>query len=77
MKPLIGITTNQSTNAYGQPTIMLMQSYVNAVMQAGGVPVLIPSLIAEDGSDVIYSHLDGMIRIPASMMWTLHVIPLN
>jgi putative glutamine amidotransferase len=61
MKPLIGITTNQSTNAYGQPTIMLMQSYVNAVMQAGGIPVLIPSLIAEDGSDVIYSHLDGIL----------------
>ena len=61
MKPLIGITTNQSTNAYGQPTIMRMQSYVNAVMQAGGVPVLIPSLIAEDGSDVIYSHLGGIL----------------
>lgn len=61
MKPLIGITTNQSINAYGQPTIMLMQSYINAVMQAGGVPVLIPSLIAEDGSDVIYSHLDGIL----------------
>ena len=37
MKPIIGITTNQSKNANGQPTIMLMQSYVNAVMQAGGV----------------------------------------
>ena len=30
-----------------------MQSYVNAVMQAGGVPVLIPSLIAEDGWDAL------------------------
>jgi putative glutamine amidotransferase len=61
MKPLIGITTNQSHNVYGQPTIMLMQSYVNAVMQAGGVPVLIPSLIAEDGWDAAYSHLDGIL----------------
>ena len=61
MKPLIGITTNQSQNAYGQPTIMLMQSYVNAVIQAGGVPVLIPSLIAEDGSDAVYSRLDGIL----------------
>jgi putative glutamine amidotransferase len=40
---------------------MLMQSYVNAVMQAGGVPVLIPSLIAEDGWDAAYSHLDGIL----------------
>jgi putative glutamine amidotransferase len=61
MKPLIGITTNQSTNMYNQPTIMLMQSYVNAVMQAGGVPVLIPSLIAEDGWEAAYSHLDGIL----------------
>ncbi|MEO8356121.1 MAG: gamma-glutamyl-gamma-aminobutyrate hydrolase family protein [Chloroflexota bacterium] len=61
MKPLIGITTNQSTNSYGQPTIMLMQSYVNAVMQAGGVPVLIPSLVADDGWDVVYSRLDGIL----------------
>lgn len=61
MKPLIGITTNQSTNTYGQPTIMLMQSYVNAVMQAGGVPLLIPSLVAEDGWDAAYSRLDGIL----------------
>lgn len=61
MKPLIGITTNQSRNAHGQPTIMLMQSYVNAVIQAGGMPVLIPSLIAEDGWDALYSRLDGIL----------------
>jgi putative glutamine amidotransferase len=61
MKPLIGITTNQSKNAHGQPTIMLMQSYVNAVIQAGGVPVLIPSLIAEAGWDAAYSRVDGVL----------------
>jgi putative glutamine amidotransferase len=61
MKPIVGITTNQSTNANGQPTIMLMQAYVNAVIQAGGVPVLIPSLIAEDGWEAVYSRLDGIL----------------
>jgi putative glutamine amidotransferase len=61
MKPLIGITTNQSQNVYAQPTIMLMQSYVNAVIQAGGVPVLIPSLISEDGWDSVYSRLDAIL----------------
>ena len=61
MKPLIGITTNQSRNANGQPTIMLMQSYVNAITQAGGVPVLIPSILAEDGWETIYSRLDGIL----------------
>jgi putative glutamine amidotransferase len=61
MKPLIGITTNQSKNEYGYPTVMLMQSYVNAVIQAGGVPVLIPSMIANDGWDAAYSRLDGIL----------------
>jgi putative glutamine amidotransferase len=61
MKPLIGITTNQSKTPYGQPTVMLMQSYINAIMQAGGVPVLISSLIAEDGWDTVYARLDGIL----------------
>jgi putative glutamine amidotransferase len=61
MKPLIGITTNNTINSYGQPIILLQQSYVRAVMQAGGVPVLIPSNIAEDGWDAAYSRLDGIL----------------
>jgi putative glutamine amidotransferase len=61
MTPIIGITTNQSRNAHGQSTILLMQSYVNAVVQAGGIPVLIPSLIAEEEWDAIYSRLDGLL----------------
>jgi putative glutamine amidotransferase len=61
MKPIIGITTNQSTNANGQPTIMLMQSYVNALIQTGAVPVLIPSQIAEDGWEAVYSRLEGIL----------------
>ncbi|MGE5642806.1 MAG: gamma-glutamyl-gamma-aminobutyrate hydrolase family protein [Byssovorax cruenta] len=61
MKPLIGITTYQSTNSYGQPTVLLQQSYIRAIMQAGGVPVLVPSLIANDGWDTVYSRLDGIL----------------
>src|SRR5512144_2831674 len=61
MKPLIGITTTQSKTVHDQPTVMLMQAYVNAVIQAGGVPVLIPSLIAEEGWDAVYARLDGIL----------------
>jgi putative glutamine amidotransferase len=61
MKPLIGITTNQSTNIHGHPTVMLMQSYIRAVIQAGGVPVLIPSMIHDDGWDALYARLDGVL----------------
>ena len=61
MKPLIGITTYFSTNAHGQPLVALQQSYVKAIKQAGGVPVLIPSLIADDGWDALYTRLDGLL----------------
>ena len=48
-------------SANGQPTVVLMQSYIHAIMQAGGVPVLIPSMIHEDGWDALYSRLDGIL----------------
>ena len=61
MKPLIGITTHLANNEFGQTRVVLQQAYVSAVMQAGGVPVLIPSLIAEDGWDALYARLDGIL----------------
>jgi len=61
MQPIIGITTNHSGNEYGQTTVLLNQAYVQAVMQAGGVPVLIPSLIANEGWDSLYARLDGVL----------------
>src|SRR5215510_869267 len=61
MKPVIGITTYQSSNSYGQPLVQLQQSYIKAVMQAGGMPVLLPSMVAEDGWDALYARLDGIL----------------
>jgi putative glutamine amidotransferase len=61
MKPIIGITTNLSLNSYNQPVIQLQQSYVRAIMQAGGVPVLIPSLLAEGDWDALYDRLSGIL----------------
>ena len=61
MQPIIGITTNEGKNRDGYPTTFLMNSYIKAILQAGGVPVLIPSLIAENGWDALYSRLDGLL----------------
>jgi putative glutamine amidotransferase len=61
MQPIIGITTNQSSNSYGQAIVNLSEAYVNAIHQAGGVPVLIPSSIASDGWKSLYSRLDGIL----------------
>lgn len=61
MQPIIGITTNQSNNSEGQANVSLSQAYVKAIIQAGGVPVLIPSLVANDGWRSLYSRLDGIL----------------
>jgi len=61
MQPVIGITTLQGKNTNGLPTVMLIQAYVHAIMQAGGVPVLIPSMLAEGGWDILYERLDGIL----------------
>ncbi len=61
MQPVIGITTHQGINPDGLPTVMLLQAYVYAVLQAGGVPVLIPSMLAEGGWEPLYERLDGIL----------------
>ena len=61
MQPIIGITTYQGKNEYGLPFVMIFQAYIQAVMQSGGVPVLIPSMLAEAGWDALYERLDGIL----------------
>ena len=61
MQPVIGITTFEGTNPDGLPTSLLLQAYIHAIMQAGGVPVMIPSMLAEQGWDVLYERLDGIL----------------
>lgn len=61
MQPVIGITTLQGRNPNGLPTVMLIQAYVHAIMQAGGVPVMIPSMLADSGWEVLYERLDGIL----------------
>ena len=61
MRPIIGITSSQGKNGDSQPMVCLIQSYIEAIRQAGGVPVLIPSMIANDGWDMLYSRLDGIL----------------
>lgn len=61
MQPVIGITTLEGKNPDDLPTVMLIQAYIYAIMQAGGVPVLIPSMLAEQGWDVLYKRLDGVL----------------
>jgi putative glutamine amidotransferase len=61
MQPVIGITTFEGTNPDGLPTTLLLQAYIQAILQAGGIPVLIPSMLAKQGWDVLYERLDGIL----------------
>ena len=60
-KPLIGITTRNGADADGHPLTALQHSYIKAIIQAGGMPVLIPSILDEDDFLDLYSHLGGML----------------
>lgn len=61
MAPIIGITSNQLINPYGQPVVQLNQAYIDAVAQAGGVPVIVPSSLAQGGWEALYERLDGIL----------------
>jgi putative glutamine amidotransferase len=40
---------------------MIFQAYIDAIIQAGGVPVLIPSMLAAGGWKALYERLDGIL----------------
>lgn len=60
-QPLIGITTFQRLNDNGQITDSLGAAYVHAVLQAGGLPVLLPPHIPADQAPTLLERLDGVL----------------
>lgn len=60
-KPLIGITTRNGKDPDGHPTIALQHTYINAIVQAGGLPILIPSMLPEEDFLALYSRVDGIL----------------
>jgi putative glutamine amidotransferase len=60
-KPLIGITTRNGKDSDGHPLTALQHSYLNAIVQAGGVPIPIPSMLSEEDFLDVYSRLDGIL----------------
>lgn len=61
MQPIIGITSPEGKNPDGLPTVVLLQAYLDAIMDAGGVPILIPSMLIKQGWNVLYEKLDGIL----------------
>ncbi len=60
-KPMIGITTRNGRDADGHPLTALQHSYINAIVQAGGLPVLIPEILPEEDFLDLYSRLKGIL----------------
>jgi putative glutamine amidotransferase len=59
--PIIGVTTYQGKNDNNLPIVALLCAYVDALVQAGGVPLLIPSSLTDDFSRALYRRLDGIL----------------
>jgi len=59
--PLIGLTTSRNTSASGIPIISVTEAYVQAVLRAGGLPVLLPVGLSSAHFAALRSRLQGII----------------
>jgi len=59
--PLIGITTARARNRRSLPTISIPEAYIQAVVQAGGVPLMIPLGLPDEWYADILDRLDGIL----------------
>jgi putative glutamine amidotransferase len=60
-KPFIGITTYNTKNKFERDIAAVQHTYIRAVTQAGGIPILIPAILPEDDLNELYSHLQGIL----------------
>jgi putative glutamine amidotransferase len=64
MRPLIGITTRAGTRSahnYERPIDYSNSTYIHAVEDAGGIPILIPILQDLSGLQTLLPRLDGLL----------------
>lgn len=59
--PLIGITSENTENEYGQPAVRSLRTYIREIIKAGGIPLVIPSEIPSDQLNILFARLDGII----------------
>jgi len=59
--PIIGLTTSHDQSTAKLPAVMVLRAYVSAVLEAGGVPMLIPSGLPEERWRILFQHLDGIL----------------
>lgn len=62
-RPLIGCTTYRKTADQNPPIDLfgLMPTYVEAIVAAGGVPILIPLGLSDEDLQTIFERVDGLL----------------
>jgi len=60
-KPLIGVTTYNGFTKEELPAVILLRVYVDALIQAGAAPILLPSELPEHAWRDAYDRLDGIL----------------
>ena len=58
---LIGLTINDGKNEAGNPYVNVSTHYINAILQAGGTPVLIPNQLPQAMWVDLFDRLDGIL----------------
>jgi len=60
--PIIGVTTRAiPVPPSSLLSVMVQKSYTNAIIEAGGIPVLVPSDIQKDSWGTLFDRLDGIL----------------
>lgn len=70
--PLIGITAGRKSDANGHATLSVMEAYVQAVAQAGAIPMIIPLGLADDVLRDMTPRLDGVLFTGGGDVAPLH-----
>jgi len=60
-QPLIGFTTYRTTSRAGYPQMGVSEAYIQALSQAGAIPLAIPSVLPAGSLQELLSHLDGVL----------------
>ena len=60
-QPIIGLTTSRTVNSAGTDTLTTNEAYIKAVLQAGGLPVMIPTGLSVEQAGELFSHLNGVL----------------
>lgn len=60
-RPVIGLTTSRFNSSKGIPMVGTTQPYVEAVLEAGGLPILIPTGLDNERAAALAATLDGIL----------------